>query len=209
MNNTNKVCVFQDWLFDLTMQMQSVLILACRGPDSIAKFHPAKLLVARYRASVLKAAYSGRPLRPGEGEATTFMTMEGFDKTDAWTNVIMDAWFEHVDEIPHHYIMHLMHGAQIIACKHPDSLFRLRWMEFYYRSCQDLHLFSETEHQLDARLCDWDRKHWDEPDLQNEITTISREIDRLDRLRDVLGIALTRQKEGKNEDGPKMPLSLR
>jgi len=195
--SVTEVCVFQDWLFssELTMQMQSVLILACRGPDSIAKFHPAKLLVARYRASVLKAAYSGRALRPGEGEATTFMTMEGVDHIETWEDNILRAWFEHVDEIPHHYIMHLMHGAQIIGYKHPDSLYRSRWMEFYLRSCHDLHLHAETEHDMDRRLCDWDRSHWDAPDLQNEISTISREIDRLDRLRDALSIALSRQRE--------------
>lgn len=157
---TDNVCVFQDWLFDLTMQQQSVLVLACRGPDGIAKFHPTKLIVARYRATVLKAAYLGRPMRIDEGDATTFMTLEGFSDDARWTE-ITDAWFDYVDEVPHHYYMHLMHGAQIAGYKHPVESFRDRWSTFYGRCCHDLHLHGETEEQMDRRLGDWDRNHWD------------------------------------------------
>src|SRR5262245_49805344 len=185
------ISVFQDWLFttNLTMQMQSVLVLACRGPDSTAKFHPTKLVVARYRASVLKAAYSGRALMPGEGESTTFMTLEGFNRIDVWDDVILRAWFEHIDEVPHHYIMHLMHGAQIIGYKHPDPTFRKRWNDFYLRSCHDLHLTPETEYQMDRRLCDWDRKYWSLPNLDNmrdRVQQINKEMERLERERDSL-----------------------
>lgn len=107
-----KVCVFQDWLFELTMQQQSVLALGCRGPDGIAKFHPTKVLVARYRATVLKAAYLGRAMRVDEGDDTTFMTMIDFSNDANWQRICKE-FFEHVDSLPHHYYMHLMHGAQI------------------------------------------------------------------------------------------------
>jgi hypothetical protein len=210
----DKVCVFQDWLFDLTMQMQSVLVMATRGPDTIAKFHPAKLIVARYRASVLKAAYLGRAMWPGEGDATTFMTLEGFDAASPGTwNTITQAWFDMIDEIPHHYIMHLMHGAQIIGYKHPEILYKNRWQGFYIRSCQDLHLTPETEDQMDNRLCDWDRKHWDgkgEPDLRTQLTNLNKEIDRLDRRRDIVSMALAEQNpENTYEDRPEPSMPLR
>lgn len=157
---SERVCVFQDWLFDLTMQQQSVLVLACRGPDSIAKFHPTKLIVARYRATVLKAAYLGRAMRIDEGDDTTFMTMVQFTDDKCWDQ-IQRYWFEHVDEVPHHYTMHLMHGAQIVGYKHTHELFRRRWHDFYLRSCHDLHLLPEYEDQMDERLGDWGRRHWD------------------------------------------------
>lgn len=155
----NKVCVFQDWLFDLTMQQQSVLALACRGPDGIAKFHPTKLLVARYRATVLKAAYLGRPMRVDEGDDTTFMTLIHFSDDESWGLICRD-FFEHVDSLPHHYYMHLMHGAQIAGYKHPMETFRHRWLDFYLDCCHDLHLQPETEKQMDGRLGDWGQKHW-------------------------------------------------
>lgn len=154
--------VFQDWLFDLTMQQQSVLVLACRGPDGIAKFHPTKQIVVRYRATVLKAAYLGRPMRIDEGDDTTFMSLLNFSDGENW-RVLTNAFFDSVDELPHHYYMHLMHGAQIAGFKHPDELFRTRWGVFYERCCHDLHLHPETEERMDSRLGDWNRRHWDEP----------------------------------------------
>ena len=152
--------VFQEWMFPLPMQQQSVLVLACRGPDGVGKFHPTKEIVARYRATVLKAAYLGRAMRIDEGDDTTFMTLERFSDDMQWAQIVK-AWFDHVDEVPHHYYMHLMHGAEIAGYKHPVELFRLRWRSFYYRCCHDLHLTPETEAEMHARLCDWQRQHWD------------------------------------------------
>ena len=160
---TARVNVFQDWMFDLPMQQQSVLVLACRGPDGIAKFHPTKEIVARYRATVLKAAYLGRPMRVDEGDDTTFMTLRYFSSHGHWSN-LLHAFFDHVDSLPHHYYMHLMHGAQIAGHKHPDLQFRVRWNEFYLRCCHDLHLYPESEAQMDERLGDWGRQHWDRPE---------------------------------------------
>src|SRR5690349_12516011 len=132
--------VFQDWILELTMQQQSVLVLACRGPDGIAKFHPTKEIVARYRATVLKAAYLGRAMRIDEGDDTTFMTLRHFSDDESWMLLTRD-FFDHVDSLPHHYYMHLMHGAQIIGYKHPIELFCNRWGLFYQRCCHDLHLY--------------------------------------------------------------------
>lgn len=157
-----KVWVFQDWLRDLTMQQQSVLVLACRGPDGIGRFHLTKGVVQHYRASVLKAAKTGRALLPGETEGSSiFMTLGNFDNDGIWRSNV-DGFFNSVDGIAHHYYMHLMHGAEIIGYKHPEELFRKRWEEFYLRCCEDLHLYPETEQAMDERLNDWDRAHWDE-----------------------------------------------
>ncbi|WP_441256446.1 hypothetical protein AB7Z32_23905 [Bradyrhizobium sp. 482_C4_N1_1] len=153
--------VFQEWIFETTMQQQSVLVLACRGPDGIRKFHPTKKIVARYRASVMKAAYLGRAMKSGEGDATTFMTLEGFDEDVAWRG-LCNMFFNGIDTLPHHFTLHLAHGAEIIGYKHPDPHFLRRWHEFYRRCCDDFYMTHETEHQMDRRLSDWDRAHWGE-----------------------------------------------
>lgn len=155
----DRVSVFQDWLFDLTMQQQSVLVLACRGPDGVAKFHPSKEIVVRYRATVLKAAYLGRSMWVDEGDDTTFMSLLDFSKPTMWDSYCK-MYFNYVDELPHHYHLHLMHGAQIIGYKHPHALFRQRWRSFYERACTDLHLTPETADEMDNRLSDWHRRHW-------------------------------------------------
>lgn len=167
--------VFQDWLFKLSMQQQSVAILACRGPDGIAKFHPTKLLVARYRATVLKAAYLGRPMLPDEGDNTTFMTLRNFTSEQFWAKEIVRPFFDNVDNLPHHYYMHLAHGAQIAGYKHSHPLFRERWLHFYHLCCHDLHMGPETEAEMDDRLGDWNRAHWDQPELAKLGDNIGKE----------------------------------
>lgn len=152
--------VFQEWMFCLPMQQQSVLVLACRGPDGVAKFHPCKEIVARYRASVLKAAYLGRAMRIDEGDNTTFMTLINFSDDANWMG-LNKVFFDHVDSLPRHYYMHLAHGAEIIGYKHPTELQRNRWRLFYHRCCHDLHLYPEGEAEMDARLADWSRAHWE------------------------------------------------
>lgn len=157
-----KLIVFQAWMFVLPMQQQSVLLLAARGPDGIGKFHATKDVVRFYRAAVLKAAYRGRSLAIDEEEGTTFMTLENFSD-DAWWRSITEAYFDHVDELPHHYHLHLMHGAEIIGYKHPMEIFRRRWLSFYLQACHDMHLHAESEEELDGRLNDWDQQYWNEP----------------------------------------------
>jgi hypothetical protein len=161
MSDVKRNSVFQDWIFPLTMQQQSVLVLACRGPDGIPKFHPTKEIVARYRASVLKAAYLGRAMRIDEGDETTFMTLRQFSDDEHWQENVARPYFENVDAVAHHYTMHLLHGAQIIGYKHPNPLFRQRWSDFYFRGCHALHMSPETEAQMDDRLSDWNQRFWD------------------------------------------------
>lgn len=141
------------------MQQQSVLILALRGPDNVRKHHPCKQIQRYYRGTVLNAAKYGRLLENGE-KADTFMSMTGFNDYPYFSEAVRD-YFDHVDELPHHFHMHLAHGAEILGYKHPDEWYRQRWFQFYHRACEDLHLNFETEDEMDARLNDWGREAWD------------------------------------------------
>ncbi len=98
----NNKLVFQDWWLNLSMQQQSVLILAVRGPDTVRKFHPCKTIIRQYRATVLKAAYLGRPMALDEGDETTFMNLRNFSDNRIWA-MNLAAYFDTVDEIPLHY----------------------------------------------------------------------------------------------------------
>ena len=154
----NKLSVQPEWCLCLPLQQQSVLLLAARGPDGLAKSHPCKDVQRAYRGTVLLAARYGRSLEWGE-RADSFMSLDQFADAAVWQDVI-DSFFFWVDDLPHHFLMHLLHAAEIIGYKHPDVRFRSRWNEFYRRAVHDLHLNPETEEQMDARLSDWDRKHW-------------------------------------------------
>lgn len=163
-NASAEARVLPDWMASLPMQQQSVLVLALRGPDGIRKHHPCKDIVRYYRGTVLKAARFGRLLHADE-KADTFMGMQGFSD-EATFRQVMGSYFDCIDELPHHYHMHLMHGAEILGYKHPDELYRKRWFSFYLACLNDSHTpQGETERQMDDRLSDWGRKQWESTTL--------------------------------------------
>jgi len=155
-----QVSVQPEWCRVLSVQQQSVLLLAARGPDGIAKRHPCKPIHMAYRGSVLVAAKYGRPLVWGE-RADSFMSLDRIANRELWESDV-DLFFAHHDALAHHYVKHLMHGVQILGYKHPDVRFRERWNALYLRMVEAMHLEPENEGSMDKRLGDWDRQHWDE-----------------------------------------------
>lgn len=169
--------VLQDWVFGLNLQQQSVVILALRGPDGVHKMHPCKPIIHWYRASILKSAPWGRPMLPGEGCRTdNFMNLDGFENDDSWFYRKRD-FFRTIDELPHHAIQHLAHGAQIIGYKHPGLVFSRRWHDFYMACCNDAHMQPETEEQMDKRLADWKQVHWGDPEQAHLCGTLELRVD--------------------------------
>lgn len=142
-----------EWCTQLPLQMQSVLLLAARGADGIAKFHPSKGVQRAYRASVLKGAYYGDVLPIDDTDDNSFMSNVDFAKWSRW-ELVTKAFFDTVDDLPFHFVLHLVHGAEILAYKHPDEAYRYRWLAFYEEAVKDMHLTPETEAELDARLND-------------------------------------------------------
>jgi hypothetical protein len=141
-----------EWMTSLPLQMQSVLLLAARGPDGIAKYHPCKNVVRAYRGTVLVAAARKRPLEWGE-KADSFMSLDRLAMPHLWYEDVK-MFFEVIDELPHHYLMHLMHGAEILGYKHPDHRFAEAWHLLYEKMCEDMHLPMESEADLNLRLND-------------------------------------------------------
>ncbi len=146
------------WCTMLPLQQQSVLFLASRGPDGVAKVHPCKPVIIAYRATVFLAAKYGRSLNWGE-RADTFMSLDLFADKSRWMSAV-GLFFDHQDSLPKHYVLHLMHGAQILGYKHPDERFRERWLGFYLQLVEAFHLHPETEAEMDKRLGDWGKEHW-------------------------------------------------
>jgi hypothetical protein len=146
------------WCRALPLQQQSVLFLAARGPDGISKAHPCKPVVIAYRGCVLNAAKYGRALAFGE-KADGFMSLDVFADLHLWTQATK-TFLLYIDDLPFHYVMHLMHGVQILGFKHPDAMYRVRWQPFYEDLVREMHLNIETEDEMDKRLGDWERRWW-------------------------------------------------
>lgn len=133
---------------------QSVLISSVRGPDGIKKDHPVKVLCRWLRRCFLLSAFDGRaltdPYELGGGSFT------GPCRTDEVKNLdhAVELYLRSIDELPHHFQLHLMHSAEILGYKHPDILIKNWWHQFYLKIVNDAHLRPETEVQMDYRLGD-------------------------------------------------------
>lgn len=156
--------VLQEWLLMLPMMQQTVLLTAVRGPDGLPKYCKAKLLLRWYRRCILISAMDGAvltdPFSEGGGSFTGPSCQS--HETHSWEvgmEEVVDEYLRELDAIPHHFQLHLMHAIEIVGYKHPDLRIRHWWYGVYLRLVNDMHLFPETEAQLDQRLGD-NREGW-------------------------------------------------
>lgn len=161
--NEGKRSVLQDWVHGLTFMQQSVLITATRGPDGIRKDHPVKVLLRYLRRSYLICAFDGKvrwsPYEPGGGSFTGPLNLKGTGEGEGHIDKYVEIYLRHVDELPHHFQLHLMHAAEILGYKHPDGDVRGFWRALYLAIVNDAHLQPEPEEVMDRRLGDYE-KHW-------------------------------------------------
>lgn len=172
----------QDWVCQLSIMMQSVLFAAVRAPDGLRKDHPIKVIMRWYRRSVLVSAFDGAalndPFHKGGGSFTGPFTAEHVSEycitndvpygdvvrywNEVWEveekqlyfNKMRHVYLRHVDEMPHHFQLHLMHAAQIVGEFHPIPEIRRWWYEFYLMIVEDAHLLPEPSNLLKLRLSD-------------------------------------------------------
>lgn len=155
--------VLQDWVAGLPMMQQTVLLTAVRGPDGLPKYHPTKLVLRWYRRCILLSALDGKVLcAPWDQNGGSF-TGPSCELTGEPWPVQMDRritdYLRALDEVPHHFQLHLLHAIEILGYKHPEQHIRDWWWRVYERLVHDMHLWPETEEQMDARLGD-SREGW-------------------------------------------------
>ncbi len=131
--------VLQPWVERLSLRHQGVLMACVRGCDNVPKEDATKALARCLRAVTL-VSFDRNP--------SSFIENVG----DTELRDRMMAVLKNHDHYPIHYIMHLMHGAEIVGYKHPDPHTRDCWRWFYTNLVRCLHLLPETEYDLDERL---------------------------------------------------------
>jgi hypothetical protein len=141
MKTTAKESVLMDWVTELPFMQQALLLLALRGPDGIEKYNTAKNIIRYMRSTVLKPA--------GEYDGN----QDGFMWKD-WTNFFEygNSFFYNTDQYPMHFLMHMIHAAEVIGYNHPDPGMRMYWEWFYFKACESYHMNPETKDQLNKRL---------------------------------------------------------
>ncbi len=164
--------VVQEWVSELTMMQQTVLLEATRGPDGLKKYHPSKYLLRWYRRCILVSAMDGAvitdPLDSSRGGSftgpipTTYEALVLGLPNPYWeyhADAVVTEYLQEIDEVPHHFQLHIMHAFEILGYKHPDRRIRKWWCGVYVRLVRDMHLNVELEEQLDYRLGD-SREQW-------------------------------------------------
>ena len=137
--------VLHDWVHALKFQMQALLLTAMRGPDENNKYNAAKALIRYLRGVVIKPSGNWTGLNDNDFMWGDYQHFETFART---------FWVDH-DEYPHHFIMHLVHCAEVVGYKHPVDTISRHWHSFYMDACEAFHMNAETEEQMDNRLNDF------------------------------------------------------
>lgn len=131
--------VLQPWVESLGLRHQGVLMSCIRGCDSVPKEDATKLLARCLRAVVL-VSFDDKP-------SSFIEIVDDEELQRRMTAVLRDHDHYHI-----HYLLHLMHGAEIIGYKHPDQHTARTWRLFYIKLAHCFHLFPETEFDMDERL---------------------------------------------------------
>ncbi len=134
--------ILQDWVQELGLRHQGVLLTAVRGPDGTSKENAAKALTRCYRAAIL-VAHCGDPLK-----SKSFIEKV----KDAELMARLSAVQKDHDALPHHWLLHLIHATEILGYKMPDEIERSLWRAFYLAMCRKFHMAPESAPDMDARL---------------------------------------------------------
>lgn len=139
------VSSLHDWVMDLPFQMQALLMTCMRGPDGMDKHVPAKAIIRYLRGTICKPAgdWNGK-------NNNDFMWGEY-----RFFNAYAVRFWEDHDSYPHHFIMHLVHCAEVIAYCYPDKEISNHWWEFYVSACKSFHMVPEARLDMHERLNDF------------------------------------------------------
>lgn len=135
--------ILQDWVQELGLRHQGVLVSAVRGCDVAPRDDASKQIARLLRGAILRA-HVGDP-----SKAKTFI---GWEPDVEEFHRKVDVFLRAMDHYPLHYVIHLLYAAEIIGYKHPNANEADRWWTVYSKACKRLHLTRESEEELDSRL---------------------------------------------------------
>lgn len=149
-----------NWLDNLTLQQQAVLVMSCRGFDGTTKHSAHKPLVRTLRAHCLNAAKFGRAWKIEDGYSD-FMTLNYIQSDTKW-NKTCEEFISEWDSYNVHAVLHLVHAAEVLGYTIPIEEYRVRWGNLYDFLCREcLHVRPEPHGAMNERLNDWDRFLWE------------------------------------------------
>ncbi len=131
--------VIKEWTWALSWKQQAVMLTALRGCDMVDKEDPAKPFCRRLRRAIIENG--------GSDDNCEFM------RNDLTISDILP-FTKRVDRYPVHFILHLIHAAEVIGFNHPDKVEAEFWLTFYHSMVHIFNMYPETKEQNDLRLRD-------------------------------------------------------
>lgn len=103
--------ILQPWVEELPLRMQGVLMSAVRGCDTAPRHDTSKILQRIYRSEILECS-CGDPQK----------SVSYILPADVPTTVRrMNEFLEDCDHYPAHFVLHVVHAAEILGYYHPRS----------------------------------------------------------------------------------------
>ena len=132
--------VLRNWVMELPLRHQGVLVAAVRGCDGAPKENSAKPIVRALRYAILNPADEREVGMPSAFMAPGFSNEElrGF----------LNDW----DHYPVHFVQHLMHAVQVVGIEHPETKTANRFYLAYEAIVRKLHLNPELPDEMYDRL---------------------------------------------------------
>lgn len=138
--------VLQDWVMELPLREQGVMLTAVRGCDNEPKtwtstgvaYSPGRRLTAFIRWCFMNPA----DIREVDSQEGAFMMSTPPDPFKA-------SEFGH---LPQHWYSHVMHALEVIGFRHPIQDTRYKARELYLKMVQNMHLNPELKIAMQERL---------------------------------------------------------
>jgi hypothetical protein len=134
--------VLQDWVMNIGLRQQGTLLSGLRGCDTVPRHHISKLIGRALRADCLNS-FCG----DAKKAVSYIQFLEHSTLVDMLPHIL-----DSQDELPSHYVSHLIHAIQILAFYHPDPDRNSIWNQYYLRLCKRWHMHPETIEDLEKRL---------------------------------------------------------
>lgn len=156
--------VVQPWVSQISFMQQSVLLSAIRGADGADKYASYKKLQRWLRRCILISAFDGivltNPFDPRGGKFTgpvvdsVSVKLASESEWELGMESYINGFFASCDSLPHHFILHFTHAAEIIGYMHPDERIAKWWEMLYNRIVASFHMKPETKEEMLHRLGD-------------------------------------------------------
>jgi len=135
--------ILQPWVTELPLRYQGTLLTVIRACDDWSKYAIEKSLIREMRGLILV---------PCDARELAFLDRFMTAFPDPGAAEAFQCFLNHIDPLPVHYVMHVVHAIEILGYEHPHVSPRQIYLNRYLRLAQKFHFHPERSDQLRSRM---------------------------------------------------------